>query len=145
MSATDHTPYLHLPIWLEGNVTDWFELNDAFRSVDSFAQTVDGTIMNKTIEVEIITTALSPTLKDIFSVKNPDKLKGILFVCGSGSASDSFDVYVEKVGITIKITTSNRNFVIPIFLNGNDLNVGMQIKGQGGGSFLVENSFFIKF
>lgn len=40
MAAVNHTEFLHLPIWEKGNVTDWFELNGAFTTIDSFAKKI---------------------------------------------------------------------------------------------------------
>lgn len=47
MAATNHTEYLHLPIWEEGNTTDFFELNGAFTTIDSFAKEHNSKIMDE--------------------------------------------------------------------------------------------------
>lgn len=146
MSATDHTPYLHLPIWVEGNITDWFELNSAFTTVDNFAKTVDSVIMNKQITVDSLNTNISTSIKAMFRINNPDRLTGIVFICGHGSASQSLEVRAYEAGISIYMANPTRNFVIPIFLRANEkLIVNMSVVDSGGATFIVDNYYFLKF
>lgn len=146
MSATDHTQYLHLPIWQEGNVTDWFELNSAFTTVDNYAQTVDSVIMNKQITVDSLNINISTSIKAMFRINNPDRLTGIVFICGHGSASQSLEVRAHEAGISIYMANPTRNFVIPIFLRSNaTLTVNMSIVNTGGATFTVDNYYFLKF